>query len=91
MTPFDTVNAAIERGDYENKVPFWNEYGNRNPDYYAGEKAANDKFEKDLARAYDVFYSSKRFKLFKLAWERGHSSGYDAILQEYDTLSELVI
>ena len=44
----------------------------------------------DLEHAYSLQNHPKRNDLFTMAWERGHSSGINEVISEYDDLADLL-
>jgi hypothetical protein len=56
--------------------------------YYDEEAKLHREFRDDLFEDYGVNDNPKRFKCFELAWERGHSSGVEAV---YNCFGDLVV
>lgn len=49
-----------------------------------------EEFQRDLFEDYGVCDNPKRFKCFELAWESGHSSGYNEVYDVFGDLVELI-
>jgi hypothetical protein len=96
-----TINVldAIAQGRYENKVPYeaWRMTRNgaerrreqRNK-YRAEEARLISLFKADLENQHGVAGHPKADRLFELAWDYGHSSGYNEVAYYYDDLAELI-
>lgn len=48
-------------------------------------------FKEDLFKELGISDNPKREKLFELAWERGHSSGYESVYSEANELVDLIL
>jgi hypothetical protein len=59
-------------------------------EYLAETRAVDDAFHGGLAKEYGLLGHPKERKVWELAWEEGHSSGYSTVEQYYDQFSELV-
>jgi hypothetical protein len=96
-----TINVldAIREGRYENKVTYeaWRmrkhdakksrEQLNKRR---AEEARLNSLFKADLENQHGVAGHPKADRLFELAWDYGHSSGYNEVAYYYDDLAELI-
>lgn len=49
-----------------------------------------DNFKTALLKYLGIFDNKKAEKLFSIAWERGHSSGYGEVAQVAEELAELI-
>ena len=49
-----------------------------------------EKFRVELLEEYGVTNHPKAGLVYSMAWERGHSSGYDSVRQEFEELVELI-
>ena len=58
---------------------------------YREEQARHEAFRQSLEHEYGLVGHPKAQKLWNLAWDRGHSQGYDFVKAVYDELSELVL
>jgi hypothetical protein len=47
-------------------------------------------FKEGLFLNYNLEHNEKTSKAFSMAWERGHSSGYHEVYQEFDDLVDLL-
>ena len=47
-------------------------------------------FKEGLFLYYNLEHNEKTSKAFSIAWERGHSSGYHEVYQEFDELVDLL-
>jgi hypothetical protein len=106
MSELQTIYDRIKNGDYENKAPYPgrrpipNKIGYRPEDmerwktamasYRQAEQQSVERFHRELAELYQTTTHPKEGKLWGLAWERGHSDGYEAVANEYDNLVELI-
>lgn len=72
------IYTRIQDGDYKNKLPY--ESRSKNPEAYKAyiEEDARvlTKFRADVLADLGLTNHPKANKLYDLAWERGHSSGY---------------
>ena len=59
-------------------------------EYRESINAIEEKFEKLLADEYGLTKHSKRHKVFEMAWEKGHSTGYESVEYWYEELAALV-
>lgn len=59
-------------------------------EYYEEDSRCYNQFKQDLFEEYSVINNPKAEKCFSMAWERGHSSGYKAVVNEFDELVELI-
>jgi len=96
--------AKLAQGCYENKLPYnppkstvfgvdvvWAEDKKRVRDAHSAEdRRIHELFKKDLFEEYDVADNPKREKCFAIAWERGHSSGYNDVACVFGDIVELI-
>jgi|SRR6185295_6894010 len=93
----DLVHATVYekacRGDYNTKLPY--ERHSKNFEVYVAynEDQARlcKQFKLDLEVEHGVIGNPKADKLFEIAWEQGHSSGYSEVALHYDQLVVLII
>lgn len=78
---------------YEHKLPF--AFHTQEKDVW---KAYNDEecylvemFKQDLFNELGIADNPKREKLFAIAWENGHSSGYSEVFNEAIDLVDLIV
>lgn len=58
--------------------------------YRAAENAHRKNFKATLEEAYGLENHPKRDQIWERAWDKGHSSGYLEVLNEYDDIGELI-
>lgn len=58
--------------------------------YYTKRANLDEEFELALFKEYGVEDNPKREKCFQLAWERGHSSGYNEVEIQFSEIVELI-
>jgi len=88
MTPYEEIRANIENGNYDNRV----KYSRENKDEYRRESTALvNTFRAELAVAFGLFQHPKEDRVFHMAWDRVHSSGYMEVLSEYQDLADLIL
>lgn len=77
---------------YKHKLPF--ALKSVKPDVYAAfveeEQQIYDVFKQDLFNELGIADNPKRDKLFAIAWEYGHSSGYSEVYNYADELVDLI-
>lgn len=75
---------------YENKLPY-DSWKTEVGQLYREENKRLDKlFQEDLFNDLGIENNPKRFRLFELAWDRGHSSGYYSVYNEACELVSLI-
>lgn len=86
------VRKRIEAGYYKNTKPFVSIRKDREAwdTYHEEEARMNNLFRQDLAAEHGVTGHPKEQKLFELAWEHGHSSGYSEVTNYYESFVELL-
>ena len=84
-----SILAAINSGKYDNKVKFSSVPEQRRA-WRAEESAIEQRFRADLEVEFGMKGHAKADLLWRMAWDRGHSSGLQEVFQEYRELSELV-
>ncbi len=82
-----TVREKIAAGAYENKTPYQRETA---AVYRVEDSRLRYLFRIDLERENGMTGHSKADRLFDLAWEHGHSSGYSEVVNYYEDFVELV-
>ena len=72
---------------YENKFKY-----NRasRDEYHAEDARLKELFKADMEKEEGVADNPKRDRLFEIAWDEGHSSGYEEVWNHYTTLVELI-
>lgn len=65
-------------------------YKQMQKEYHEEESRCYNQFKQDLFKEYNVTNNPKAEKCFNIAWERGHSSGYESVANEFDELVELI-
>lgn len=55
------------------------------------EQQENQQVFEALCQEYGVVNHPKAQKVWDMAWERGHSSGYDSVRSEFEELVELIL
>jgi len=87
--------------NYENHLPYPQFNSSAAPSVAAERRAARAayraentrlevKFKADLEAEFDVVGHPKADKCFSLAWEHGHSSGYQEVYNYYSEFVELI-
>jgi hypothetical protein len=66
------------------------EYREKQKQYQEEDYRLNLQFQADLAEDFGVTGHPKVDKLFSLAWEHGHSSGYSDVYNYYSSFVELI-
>jgi len=66
------------------------EYRQAQNNYHLETHRLNKLFQSDLAEDFGVTGHPKEQKLFELAWEHGHSSGYSDVYNYYVDFVELI-
>ena len=82
----------MDFNSYENNLEF--AYKKQDPDkydkYYREETRLYNKFRSDLLESLGITNHQKADRLFSLAWELGHSSGYTEVYSYACELVELL-
>ena len=65
-------------------------YKRMQKEYYEEESRCYNQFKQDLFEEYNVTNNPRAEKCFSMAWERGHSSGYESVANEFGELVELI-
>jgi hypothetical protein len=87
MVAIVSLTDRINNGVYENKMDF----RTTERSIYRIENARLlEVFRKDLEHEYGMIGHPKADVLWRLAYDRGHSAGYNEIYNEYDELSVLI-
>lgn len=95
---YDTILEKINTGEYDHTLPFPHYHTIASKEEKALMRRAyqdegyrlNMQFKQDLFDAYEIADHPKREKLWSLAWDMGHSSGYTEVLTYFDELVELI-
>lgn len=99
---YDTIYQNIEDKKYDSRLDYPDSSQMSREDYRLARRAYQEDtynlerkifrndLETDFVGGHDVS-QEKLDKLWNLAWERGHSSGLEEVLSEYQELVELVI
>ena len=66
-------------------------YYDHRKEYDDERKKLYQEFQNDLFEEYGVSDNPKKFKCFELAWEYGHSSGYEEVYNHFGDLVELIL
>lgn len=66
------------------------EYNNDKSKYNLEVARLHDEFVNDLFEEFGVGDNAKRHKAFDYAWERGHSSGYSEVYNEFSDIVEFI-
>jgi hypothetical protein len=85
--PMSVMYARIKDGVYDNTVAYSKE---ARAQWQEAEAANTAKFRADLEAVYGVVGHAKAGRLWELAWDHGHSSGYSEVLHYYDDFVTLV-
>jgi hypothetical protein len=65
-------------------------YKQMQKEYNEEESRCYNQFKQDLLEEYYVTDNPKAEKCFSMAWEKGHSSGYESVANEFDELVDLI-
>jgi hypothetical protein len=65
-------------------------YKEQHTKYRAEERRLYDEFKQDLFEEYRVQEHPKREKVFNLAWEHGHASGYSEVYNYFGDFVDLI-
>jgi len=79
-----TVRENIKAGKYSPDLPYVS------PLYKEAELLAEITFRMDLEQEFKTKGNKKATKLFSLAWEYGHSAGFDEVLTYYEDMADLI-
>lgn len=60
-------------------------------EYYEESNRLSEEFRADLEKEFKMTDNPKKDKLFSMAYEEGHSGGFEEVYSVYSRLSELVI
>ncbi len=66
------------------------EYIGHKKQYKEELKQLNEEFEKDLFEEFGVSDNPKKYKALAYAWDKGHSSGYAEVYNEFSDIVELI-
>jgi hypothetical protein len=94
----EELRIRCEEGFYEKIAEDYDHTNHSNR--FAAQRFAREALQIDLQRVYGFEHGDgnprypvdrkKLDKLFEIAWENGHASGYFEVCQQYNELSELV-
>ena len=76
------------RDDYETKIK---EYRKQLDDYMTKCNEIHEKFKHDALEYCGIFGHEKADKAFEIAWDYGHSNGYNEVLIYLADLADLLI
>lgn len=65
-------------------------YKSHQQQYKEEQKQLNEEFEKDLFEEFGVSDNPKKYKALAYAWDKGHSSGYAEVYNEFSDIVELI-
>ena len=83
---YKNMMAYPKLSDYTTKE----EYKNATHEYRKENGRLFEEFKKDLFADLDITDNPKAEKLFSIAWEKGHSSGYREVYNEALDLVDLI-
>lgn len=89
MSPQLSVLDKLRAGAYENKAPYSHDRAVREA-WRAEDERIKQQFRQDLAAEHGVTGHPKEPKLFDLAWEHGHASGFNEVSIYYCDFVELL-
>lgn len=90
------VFEAIRAGEFENKLP----YGTRtksgiNDDervaFHKEDNRLEEEFKTRALKQFGLFGHPKAEKAFAMAWDRGHSAGFNSVAIELSELAEILL
>lgn len=87
-----SVSQNIADGKYKNRLPYVSRKENVDgwTAYHAEERRLDALFRADLEAEHGLAGHPKADKLFHLAWEAGHASGFSDVEYHYSTMAELL-
>lgn len=87
-----TVNEKLNADAYVNKCPYKSarQDAAANAAYERGKQKCIDEFRHDAATECDVLGHPQEQKLWDMAWNHGHASGFGEIWIYYQDFSELL-
>jgi hypothetical protein len=92
-----TTREKFEQGQFKNKIPhpvkevgLEEKYRKQRDEYYREQRKMTDKLRKSLEEEYGAVGHPKSDKLWNIAWEQGHHAGYWEVINQYETLVELL-
>jgi flagellar biosynthesis/type III secretory pathway protein FliH len=83
----DMANLAQVKAQYEAD---FEAYKQQKRQHSASEQEGIARLRRDLEAEYGMVGNAKADRLWRKAWEHGHSSGLEEVVQWYDDLWELV-
>jgi hypothetical protein len=84
-----SARENLAEGRYENNVPYASDKEQRRR-HRDEEHRLNDVLRADLEQEHGVVGHAKADRLWALAWEHGHSSGYGEVITYYEDFVTLV-
>lgn len=88
LTADELAVAPKVKEDYEKTI---SAHKQSQREYSRERDRIHDEFKSDLCQEYYIDPKSKLGnELFKLAWERGHSAGYNEVVSEFESLMPIV-
>ena len=97
MTAYKIIQNRIVQGNYDNTMRYPSHCSSKKElkevalRYSIEEQRLYRKFKEDLEMEHHLQDHPKKDILWRLAWEIGHSSGFDEVLIFYNKFSELLI
>lgn len=87
-----TVSKKINAGEYKNEKPYSSRSKNLKAwtDYMDEDTRLANKFRHDIAEECGILGHPKEEKVWNMAWEHGHSSGFSEIAIFYSDFADLV-
>lgn len=73
--------------DYEKEYNKWKDILEK---YFSARRQLFDEFSSDLEEFHGVKDNPKRTQLFNIAWDLGHSGGYNEVANYYNDFVELI-
>lgn len=87
LKDLESTVAKIKYGYYTQRSVKFKDDPNQ---YKKDGTAMREKFKNDLISEYRLEGHPKADKLFDLAWEKGHSSGWEEVANEFDEMAGLL-
>lgn len=86
-----SVEDKLASGAYTTKLPYVRGDREARRLYNTDQERLRQEFRADLEAEYGLVGHPKAAKLFDMAWEDCHSSGFSEVASHYDRLAELVL
>jgi hypothetical protein len=81
-----SFEAKLRNGFYETKL----EYKDDKEAWNTDQARLHELFEKDMFHRHEVTNNLKKDKCYQIAWELGHSYGYQEVAGYFSQLVELI-